>query len=100
MEPGSGKVKVFQGALCAAASPSSLLGQQRGPRPGRGLCSGQRASERESEGGQRARPGPSCPYDRAGRRRALPSHDMAGPPAAAGLSPREQEYYRGGVGEL
>lgn len=32
------------------------------------------ASERASAGGRRARPGPSCPYDRAGRRRALPSH--------------------------
>lgn len=46
MEPGSGKVKVCLGALGAAAGPSALPGQQRGPRPGRGLCSGQRASER------------------------------------------------------
>ena len=87
MEPGSGKVKVFLGALCAAAGPSALLGQQRGPRPGRGLCSGQRARERESEGGRRARPGPSCPYDRAERRRALPSHGKRRPwrGALAGL---------------
>ena len=51
------------------------------------------ASERASEGGRRARPGPSCPYDRAGRRRALPFHGKRRPRgggAPAGLG-RERE---------
>lgn len=75
---GPGKVKVCLGPLGARAA-LRIPGQRRGPRPGRPLRSSQRASERASEGGRRARPGPSCPYDRAGRRRALPSHGKRRP---------------------
>lgn len=46
MEPGSGKVKVCLGSLGATARPSARPGQQRGPRPGRGLCRGRQAKER------------------------------------------------------
>lgn len=68
---GQGKVKVYLGALGVAAA-LCIPGQRRGPRSGRGLSSHQRARERANQGGQHAGPGPSCPYDRAGRRGALP----------------------------
>lgn len=60
------------GALGAAAgSPHS---RDSGAALGGARTARRPASERAGEGGRRAGPGPSCPYDRAGRRRALPSH--------------------------
>lgn len=80
---GPRKVKVRLGlfgaatALCSPNSDAAL-----GPRA---YCAaaGERRSARESEHGHRARPGPSCPYDRAGRRRALPSHGKQRPRCGA-----------------
>lgn len=66
--------------------PGSSRRQSRSPHPGTAARPSARAptpqrpaSERVSEGGRRARPGPRCPYDRAGRRRALPSHGKRRP---------------------
>lgn len=71
MEPGSGKVKVCLGSLGATAHPPH--DRDSSAALGRGADSAA-AGKRKREGGRRARPGPSCPDDRAGRRRALPSH--------------------------
>lgn len=66
-----GKVKVCLGALGVAAA-LCIPGQRRGPRPGRRLSSHYQARGRANQDGRHAVPGPSCPYDRAGRRGALP----------------------------
>lgn len=71
------------GALHAAARPPHS--QDSGAALGGARTRRRPASQRVSEGGRRAGPGPSCPYDRAGRRRALPSHGKLRPRRRRGL---------------
>lgn len=82
MEP-AGESESQPGALHAAAgSPHS---QDSGAALGGARTRRRPASQRVSKGGRRAGPGPSCPYDRAGRRRALPSHGKLWPRRGVGL---------------
>lgn len=97
MEPGWWKVKV---AWVLSAPPPALRSPRTAARPSAGEQALRRPASELARAADAPGPGPSCPYDRAGRRRALPSHDMADTPASAGLSPGEREYYRGGVGAL
>lgn len=81
MEPGWWKVKV---AWVLSAPPPALRSPRTAARPTAGEQALRRPASELARAADAPGPGPSCPYDRAGRRRALPSHGKRRPRGCGG----------------
>lgn len=96
MEPGWWKVKV---AWVLSAQPPALRTPRTAARPSAGEQTLRRPASELARAADAPGPGPSCPYDRAGRRRALPSHGKRRPRGCGGPARlrRERAARRGSL---